>query len=79
VGGRGRNKGKKTKNFSSPVARLGEEEEETVLPKNIIVSFSFFFSEECMKWRSFSYNAPFHLNGNCRQSVSYFKSVLQFA
>jgi hypothetical protein len=43
VGERGRNKGKKTKNFSSPVTRPGEEEEETVLSKNDTVLFSFFF------------------------------------
>ena len=54
VGGRGRNKGKKTKNFSSPVTCPGEEEEETVPSKT----------------------TPFHLNGNWRQSVSDFKSVL---
>jgi len=41
--GRGRNKGKKTKNFSFPDARPGEEEEETVPPKNDTVSFSLFF------------------------------------
>jgi hypothetical protein len=46
VRGRGINKGKKTKNFSSPAARLGEEEEETVSSQNGIVSFySLFFLE----------------------------------
>jgi hypothetical protein len=44
VGGRGRNKGKKTKNFSSSAARLGEEEEEIVLPQNGTVSFYSLFS-----------------------------------
>jgi hypothetical protein len=47
VGRKGRDKEKKTKNVSSPVACPGEEEEETMPPQNGTVSslslFVFFF------------------------------------
>jgi hypothetical protein len=46
VGGRRRNKGKKTKKLIFPVTHPGEEEKETMPLKNDTVSFYFFFSEE---------------------------------
>jgi len=39
----------------------------------------YFNTGKHMKRRRFYENAPFHLNGNWRQSLSDFKSVLQFA
>jgi hypothetical protein len=62
--GRERKKqGKKNKNFSSPVARPGEEEGETMLPKKQHYLFSFFCGK-CMKQRRVAQNTSFHLNGN---------------
>jgi len=50
---RGRNKRKRTKNFSSPVACPGEEEGGTVPSKMALFRFSLFFFK-CMKRRRFA-------------------------
>jgi len=54
-----------------------EEEGETVPSKNGTVLYIYIYIGKCMKRRRCLQNMPFHLNGNRRQSVLVFKSVLQ--
>jgi recombinational DNA repair ATPase RecF len=77
-GERGRNKEEKTKTSFPLLHVQGKKKEKQCRLKTTIFVFPFFCGK-CMKRRRFFQNAPFHLNGNWRQNVSDFKSVLQFA
>jgi len=77
VRGRGRNKRKKTKKFSSPTARLGKEEEETMSSQNGTILFFVFWKMH--ETTSFFPKHVVSFKWKLLPKASDFKSVLQLA